>query len=378
MATPRNARFVPRGPVAATLALLSLCVLGCRPSVPLEDEGIAVRRGGDFLAARADVAVRDTVAGDVMMAGGDLRFSGAAGGDILAAGGSHRLAGSAAGSVRAAGGEVRLATRVGRNVTVAGGRVVIERRGHVAGNAYLVGNAVRLDGTVDDLARIAGRDVELNGTVRGDVLVEAGALRVGPNAVIEGDLRYRLTRGQEAEIHADARVDGAVLPLGPRPRLWIRGGLRLLRVLGFLVAGAVAVALLPGLTLAAEARVRERPAASLASGLGLLVVLPLILVAIAITIIGIPLALAAGAIFAGTAYLAPAVVGVWVGRLLVPGGAHPTRGRVVVAFLAGGLILAALSLAPYLGIAVRVLAAALGLGALTVALWEGTLEPLRG
>jgi cytoskeletal protein CcmA (bactofilin family) len=377
MATPRSARFFPRGPIVTALALLSLCVLGCRPPMPLDDDGIAVRRGGDLLAARADVAVRDTVAGDVMMAGGDIRFSGAAGGDILAAGGNHRLAGSAAGSVRAAGGEVRMATRVGRNVTLAGGRVVIERRGHVAGNAYLVGNAVRLDGTVDDLARIAARDVQLNGTVRGDVLVEAGALRVGPNAVIEGDLRYRLSRGQQAEIHPDARVQGAVLPLGARPQLWIRGGLRLLRVLGFLLAGAVAVALLPGLTLAAEARIRERPAASLASGLGLLVVLPLILVAIAITIIGLPLALAAGAIFAGTVYLAPAVVGVWLGRLLVPGGAHPRRGRVVVAFLAGGLILAALSLAPYLGIAVRILAAALGLGALAVALWEGTLEPLR-
>lgn len=378
MATPHSARFFPRGPLVTALALLSLCTLGCRPPVPMDDEGIAVRRGGDLLAVRADVSVRDTVAGDVMMAGADIRFSGAAGGDILAAGGSHRLAGSAAGSVRAAGGEVRLATRVGRNVTVAGGHVVVERRGHVAGNAYLVGGAVRLDGTVDDLARIAARDVELNGTVRGDVLVEAGTLRVGPGAVIEGDLRYRLTRGQQAEVHPDARVEGAVLPLGPRPRLWIRGGLRLLRVIGFLVAGAVAVALLPGLTLAAEARVRERPVASLAAGLVLLVVLPLLLVAIAITIIGIPLALAAGAIFAGTAYLAPAVVGVWVGRLLVPGGARPTRGAVVVAFLAGGLIIAGLSLAPYLGIAIRILAAALGLGAIAVAFWEGTMEPLRG
>lgn len=333
-----------------------------------------MRRGGDLLSARADVMVADTVAGDVMLAGGDIRFSGAAGGDILAAGANHRIAGTAGGSVRAAGADVRVATRVGRNATLAGANVVLHGRGHVAGNAYLVGAAVRLNGSVDRLARVAGRDVVINGTIGGDVLVEAGKLTIGPDARILGDLRYRLTRGQEVVIDPGARIEGSTLPLRPRPHLWVRGAFDLLRMVGFLIAGAVAVALLPGLTLAAESRIRSRPMASLGVGLALLVLLPLVLAAIAITIVGIPLALAAAAILGATAYLAPVVAAVWLGRFLFPGGADPTRGAVVLAFLAGGVPLLLLGLVPFVGIAVRIVLAAVGLGAIVVALWEGALQ----
>lgn len=359
------------------LAVLLLAVVSCRPSIPFDDDGVHVRRGGDMLAARGSVVIEDTVAGDVMAAGADIRFFGVAGGDLLVAGANQRLAGTAAGSIRAAGADIRVATEVGRNVTLAGANVVLEHGGRVAGNAYLTGATVRMDGAVDRLLRVVAREAELNGTVAGDVLVEARDLRVGPNAVIEGGLRYRVERGREAVIDPGARIDGGIVTLEPRPRLWIRGALRWLALIGFLVAGAVVVALLPRVALVAESRIRARPAASVGVGILMLLVMPLVVAVMAITIVGIPLALVTAAVFGVTVYLAPVVVGVWLGRLVVPGGSYPERGVLVLAFLLGGLAVGLLGLLPYAGIGIRILAAALGLGALIVALWEGAVRVER-
>jgi hypothetical protein len=218
------------------------------------------------------------------------------------------------------------------------------------------------------------REVVLNGTVGGDVLVEGGELRVGPGAVIDGSLRYRLRRGDEPVIEPGARIQGEVIALESRRRIPMRAILRGLGLVGFLVAGVVVVALVPRATLASESRLRARPAASIGVGVLMLLVLPLVIAAIAITIVGIPLALVTAALFAVVVYLAPIVVGVWLGRLVVPGGSYPDRGVLVLAFLVGGLALSLLGWVPYVGIAVRILAAALGLGAFAVALWEGAVR----
>jgi cytoskeletal protein CcmA (bactofilin family) len=360
------------GPLLCISALASLLV-GCRPPGTIE-EGLSVRRGGDLVAADLEVVVRDSIPGDVMVAGGTTRFTGTAGGDLLAAGGSHRLAGSTAGSVRAAGADVRLDTEVGRNITLAGGTVVVGRGARVGGNAYLTGGRVRLEGSVDRLVRIAGADVVVDGPVAGDVLVEAGRLRLGPAAAVEGDLRYRLSRGEELVLDLGSRVEGEVVALGRRPGGWVPWAFRVLRVLAFLLAGVVMVALLPGLTLASEQRVRARPLASFGLGIGVLLLVPILLFLLAIIIIGLSLALVGAALYAVTVYLAPVVVALWLGRLLLRGSSYPERGELVLAFLAGGILVGVLGVLPYVGIPVTLLATVLGLGAFGVALWEGALR----
>jgi hypothetical protein len=346
------------------LALLTAC-----GAPDVLDDGLRVARGGDLVVADVEVSVRDSVAGDVMVAGGAVLFTGVVGGDVLTVGGDQRLAGSAEGSVRAAGAQVRLDTEVGRNLTIAAGRVLVGRGARVTGNAYLVGGAIRLDGAVGQLVRIAGSDVVINGHVAGDVLVEARRLTLGPAAVIDGDLRYRLSRGEDMVVEAGARVEGQVLPLGRRPGAWIRWALRGLRILGFLIAGVIVVGLLPGLSLAAERRIRVRPFASFGGGLLVLLLVPVLLALLAITIIGVPLA-----VYLALVYLAPIVVALWLGRLLLSASAYPERGELVVAFLVGGVILGLLGLIPYAGLVLRGLTTILGAGAFAVALWEGAVE----
>jgi len=301
-----------------------------------------------MLAAHRDVVVRDSIEGDLMAAGGNVRFTGTVGGDVLAAGGTQVLGGTVAGSVRAAGGYVLVGTVADRNITAVGGTVAVDRRARIGGNAYLAG---------------------------GTVLVEAGRLELGPDAAIEGDLRYRLGRGQEATVHPNARVDGAVLTLPARRLGWVPWALRIYWVAAFLVAGAVIVAMFPVLMLAGDVRVRARPLASVGMGILLLLLVPAVLAAIAITVLGIPLALIGAALYAVSVYLAPVVVALWLGRILLSrSSTYPDRGELVGAFLLGGVIIGLLGLVPYAGAVILLLATIVGLGAMAVALWEGAVR----
>jgi cytoskeletal protein CcmA (bactofilin family) len=352
---------------------LAWSAIACGPPEVLE-ETVAVGRGGDLVAVGRALELTDSVEGDVMAAGARVRFRGRAGGDLLVAGGQQVLGGVVEGSARAAGGWVGLGARVARNVTLAGNQVVVGPPAVVGGNAYLVGGSVRFDGTAEQLVRIMGGTVLLNGTIRGDVLVEARRLRLGPDAVIEGDLRYRLRRGQDAVLHPGAQVAGAVLPLPARRAGWIPWALRAFWLAGFLVAGAVVLALMPLLTGAVEARVRRRPVASLAAGILMLILIPILLLLVAVTVVGLPLALIGVALLAITMYLAPVVVALWLGRAVLRRPPELRRGARVTAFLLGALLLGLIGFVPIIGPAVVALATVFGFGALVVALWEGALR----
>jgi len=372
----RASRPAHRAALLAHRAALMLTALGataCGSSV-IDTGGFMVRRGGDLVASGADVSVVDSVPGDVMAAGGDIRFTGFAGGDLLSAGGNHVLRGVVLGSLRAAGGNVEVHGDVGRNITLAGGNLVLRPSGRVRGNAYLAGGAIRVDGAVDHLVRATGRDVVLDGVIGGDVNVEAGRLRVGPQAVIRGDLRYRLGTGADAEIEPGARIEGEIIELESRRTQWLFVALRGLWIAAFLFTGVLLVALMPRASRAATATLRRRPFGSLGMGLLWFIVLPLILLLLAATVLGIPLALLGLAVYLGLLYLAPVVVALWIGRLLHR-DPRPGRFGLVFAFLMGGVIFALLTLAPYyVGLGVRLLATIFGLGAIAIMAWEGPVR----
>lgn len=377
MIVSRRRLFRRTAPVAASLSLL---VAAVQPAgAQTVNQAVHVRRGGDVIAVGQAVVVNDSVPGDVMAAAGDIRFGGDAGGDLLGAAGNLNLAGRVSGSLRVAGGNIDIASDVGRNVTAAGGQVVLLPAGHIRGNGYLAGGTIRLEGTVDHLVRAGGRDVVLNGTVGGDVHVECERLRVGPDAVIDGDLRYRLAKGGTADIDPGARITGQVIVLPPSAGGWFGGVFRFLLMLGFLVAGLAAVVALPGPTARGEARLRAHPAAAFGLGLAWLVLVPIAIAVVCITLIGIPLGLVAAALYVVSVYLARAVIAVWIGRLILRDRADRDRTGLALAFLVGGIALLVLGLIPWLGKLITILACVFGLGAMALALGRSSdAAPLAG
>ncbi len=323
------------------------------------------QHGEDVLATGETPRVTDSVAGDVILAGQDLSFSGATGGDYLGAGGKQIISGRIHGSVRAAGGDIRISSTVDRNATIAGGRVTIDSLGVIGRSAYLVGGTVEVDGAINDALQVGGGTVILNGRIGQNVEVHAGTLRIGPNAEIGGNLRYRVP--QEA-VHIDpsARILGTVTAL-PVPQG--RGGwfiFKILWTIGFLIAGAVVASLIPRFVMAAATLVRTRPVRSGLMGMVWIIVVPIVVAILAVTVIGLPLALLTAAIYAALLYLGRGVIAVWLGQRIL--GARMSMGterrNAVMSFLVGGLILVILGFIPFIGSFLIAIATVLGVGAI--------------
>ncbi|MQA92519.1 MAG: hypothetical protein GEU90_20240 [Gemmatimonas sp.] len=354
------------------LALISIAVDGCRPRDGARPEETSVRRGGDLLVGRDNVALRDTVPGDVIVAGGSIGFTGSAGGDFLGAGGEQRISGRIAGSVRAAGGDVQLQAAVGRNVALAGGHVDLEQSAVIAGNAYLAGGEIEVDGAVNGFLEASGGEISLDGTIGRDARVRARRLRIGPGARIGGNLEHNVATGN-LTIDPAAQIAGEVIARRPPTRtfLWV---LRVAWYLGFLATGAIAVALFPRLADAARQSITRRPWAAVGFGVLWIIAMPVAAALVAITIVGIPLALILFALYVISLYLGRAVVALWLGRFLLGSRARPERTGLVLSFLGGGLVLLLLSIVPLVGGMITLIATLVGLGAGALVLARRSVE----
>jgi cytoskeletal protein CcmA (bactofilin family) len=319
------------------------------------------RLGDDVISSGSTyLTERDSVSGDAIIVGRDVETWTGIGGDYLGAAGNQKIGGRIHGSVRAAGGEIHVWGTIDRNATIAGGSVTLDSTADVTRNAYLVGGNVSVNGAVRGNLLASAGNVVLNGTIGRDVEVRGDALRIGPHAVITGNLRYRVPAGK-VHIDSAARISGTVTAL-PISKGWSLK--RWLWTLGFLVVGAIVVALLPRFTAAAAEIIPERPFRSALVGLGWFILVPIAIIIAVITVIGIPLAIVSALLYGIVAYLSTIPFAVWVGRLLL--GARNRAGRqgVLLSFLVGGILLLAVQMIPILGPIVALIAGCVGLGAI--------------
>jgi hypothetical protein len=344
----------------AVVLLLTAC------GMPSGDYSIDTRNG-DVFASGPEPTVSDSVVGDAVLAGGEITFSGSTGADYLGAGGTQNIGGRIHGSIRAAGGEVKIAATVDRNVAAAGGRIEIDRAANIAKNAYLAGGEVEINGRVGQGLRVAGGSVTINGNIGSDVEITAGELHIAANAVIAGPLRYRVP-AEHVVIDRNAKIAGPVTALPGKNFSGFTRVIRILWIIGFLVAGLVVVAMLPGLAGRTADRLRQQPGAAAVTGAFLMIVLPVIAMFIAVTVIGIPLALLTLFGYFVLAYVGIIMLAVWLGQLLIGEQGNSTRRGVVLSFLAGGLGIGLLLTIPFIGGFAWILAAVVGAGALFLAL----------
>ncbi len=314
----------------------------------------------------------DSVSGDAILAAREIYFVGAIGGDYLGVGGNQTIGGRIHGSARAAGGNIGVKGFIDRNATIAAGNVTVDSTGDIGRNAYLVGGNVKVEGTVRGGLLASGGNVVLNGTIGRDVEVSGGSLRVGPHAVITGNLRYRVP-AEKVHIDSAARISGTVIAL-PVSKGW--GLWRWLWMIGVLLAGAVVVALLPRFTAEAAEIISHRPIRSPLTGIGWFILGGWAIVILGVTIIGLPLALLAAVVYLFVLFLADVPFAVWLGHRLLGTRARPGRWGAVLTFLVGGLLLAVVTIIPVVGPVVRIVSGCFGIGAIVLRLWALRRSPV--
>jgi hypothetical protein len=249
-------------------------------------------------------------------------------------------------------------------VVVVSGDVSVPR-GEVVGGVFVASGDVRIAGRVSGDVVVFDGDVLLTGRVGGDVFTAAGSARLGPSAVVTGDVQYgdeRPTVSLDAHVLGDVEKQdwpelGELFSWIGSIVIWLAVGLSLL-ILGI---GLLLIA--PRAADALDARSHERLGPTIAIGIAIAIVLPVLAFTAAITLLGLPLAIGIFLALGPLAAIAYVVAAYVLGRRWV----GPPRHRML-AFLAGLAALRALALVPVLGTVVGIAAVILGFGLIGAAI----------
>ncbi|MEO7387419.1 MAG: hypothetical protein ABIX37_10825 [Gammaproteobacteria bacterium] len=244
----------------------------------------------DLYAAGGEVRIAGSVAGSAVLAAGSAELSGDVEGDVILAGGRINLEGGVGDDLRAAGGNVQVTGFVTDQVTIAGGSIVIGPGSAIGGRAWLAGGDVEMAGQVGGDLHVAAGTAVISGRVAGDVDIAAKEIRIGPGAVIGGDLVWRGEKpplvAEDARILGEVRAGGADTPdsasddsASPVVGRWATG----------LSVAAAALLLLwfaPGLAARAAAVFRNAPGRTLVLGGASVVLTPIVAFVLFVTVLG--------------------------------------------------------------------------------------------
>lgn len=377
----------------ATLVLLVL-------ASPLKAETLNEVVGGDTLMFGSNPMTPVAAPRDVVAAGPTVTISGTVAQDTHAMGFDVEIDAATGEDVSAMGFSVNLRGPVGGDLTASGFTIRLSRDAEVAGNARLAGGTVTIDGPVRGSLVALGAEVILNAEVTGDALISAETIIFGPEARIGGTLTYSAPTKidiPESVIAADRTTfttldhRGMMRDAGEMWRDWeypvlptfmsLLGGF--IVTLGFFfVLGAILLSLMPRKVGRLEHIIAERPGMALLSGgIGLSILFGLVPISV-LTIVGIP--------FVPIVLLA--TVAVWTlgyilgayalaMRALRGTGApeNPTIWIRLLALLVGVTLIALLNFIPFLGWMANFALVLIGVGAMTIALFNqmiGTTDPV--
>lgn len=372
-------RFLSKKKVAAVLVGLGVCLVAI-PSIAAEtsnSEFVIIQEDDtfpdDLYAGAIRVVVEGTIEGDLIaFAAEDVVINGNVTGSVFAASPSVNVTGEIGGSLRVTGNNLDVSGVVGKDVVAAVVSAELTPASDITGDVLIWAWNVAALGTIGEDLSGTQRNLDLAGTVAGDVNVSVHQLAVVNDLTVTGDLDYR--SGNAALGLEMADVGGAIVakaPLPPNLRVRALGLLgRFMIVLFLSIAALTAAYGWPQRTSRAIGEVGKRPvrnwlvgaalvfAPVLAVGLTGLVVglappaaaLPLlaVLVPVILALFGLSFAIA---LVAGTP-----VVG-WLGGVLFK------RLDIYGAILAGSVLVGIIWHLPWVGWLVPLLVLPIGMGA---------------
>lgn len=359
---------------AMLVAFLALSTDAQTPEPKKPDVGRDL--GNDQYAAGCPVRIDKLVGGDAFLAGCSIDVDAAISGDVLVAGGNVHIGAPIGQTLYAAAGQLRINASIGRNARVAGGQIEFAPKSQVGGNITVGGGNVRVRGAVKGYVSATGGNVLIDGPIEGDVVATGGAIELGPNARINGRLRYT-SRDEILRDPAAQVLAGVDRMPERRTRMMGRHG-GWAWSLGLMLIAAVAVAAMPALTRRVTDTWRQRFGMSLLFGFIVLVCVPAAALILLITIVGAPLALAVVALYLAlliAGYVSTGIgVGDWALARLKSDRAASRGWRIGAAAL-GMLVISACGRLPYVGTLLVFLALLIGLGALVLQVRRETSAP---
>jgi cytoskeletal protein CcmA (bactofilin family) len=211
----------------------------------------------------------------------------------MAAGGNLSFASQIGGDLRAAGGTIAIIGSIDGELMVAGGQVDIIPSSTVEGDFLIAGGMINIGGTMNGNGRIMGEEVRISGTVDKDVYVKANRLVIEETAVINGNIEYKGV--EEATVKEGAEMNGKIAftkieTKKDKPVNWqwksVLGAIGFVKFLIMLAAALVLFFLAKSTVVSAAGKTLDGFWKELLRGLVLLIVVPVMAIILFATIIG--------------------------------------------------------------------------------------------
>lgn len=229
----------------------------------------------DLYIAANNIDIQGTVNGNLFAAGNTITVSGVITRDMNVSGTSIDITGEVQGSARLAGTQVSVSGKVDGDLVAATGTLTLTGEGSIGRDVIAAGSTAAFAGPIARNVWFSGRDVVFSAPVGGNVTAYESTLRLDSGASIHGDLSY--TSSQDAVIGSGAGVTGAThrsYPSnGPDLGSFLFGWLQTL--VGFVLLGVLLIFAAPRFNGAALAACKLAPWSRLGIGLAVLFLVPI-------------------------------------------------------------------------------------------------------
>ncbi len=301
--------------------------------------------------------------------GGQLLLNGTYEGNIWgAAGGGAILNGQCERNLRLAGKSIQIDGEVGGNLMAIAETIILTTNAIIAGNAGLVGNSIILEGNIKGNVSISSaRVTTLGGSIGGDAKVVSPDILFSRETRILGNLTYMANKEL---VPSEGVVAGKVERTYPPSPYSIE---RLTRIamwfFAAFLAGVPFIAFFPMTTAMASQLVRKSPWKCLLVGFIASGALPVLGIMCASAIIGIPLGALILTTWGVMLYLSRIVMGLVLGSLILR-AVGTSIGQVLLAMAVGLAIIYAATMIPAIGLPLQMTVVWMGMGALILALLQ--------
>ena len=276
--------------VNATLFVLLFFGFSIISHAQITGDSILINRSvdTDLYVAGRNIDVLTTVAGDLVGAGRRISVGGQISQDVIVAGETILIEATIQDDLRAAGRSINLSGVIDGHMVAAGQTVTISQDAVVGDWAWLAGETVDMTGTINGELRSAARSITIDGVIQGDVDLMGDSLRLGPRAVINGNVVWRSPN--EIDISNGAIIRGNINE-GDMPDDWrdhedSNIGQTIFTIVSIAIGSIVIYLLLPGFSRKNAELLGAKPWSCVGSGLAVLVLVPVIILLLFITIIG--------------------------------------------------------------------------------------------
>lgn len=336
--------------------------------------GFTVERSGariqnDLYVAALQADITADVDGDVSLAAATVTLDSRVGGSVHVLAGTATIRGEIGGTLYVVGGIAKLDGNVRGNVVVTGGRLELQDNASIGGDLTVFSAQAQIDGDVGGKLYGSTLLYGQNGAVSGNVDLQSDRIELGETATIGDDFNYQSQT--DANIHVNAQVGGGIDRTNSSPWNGVGDGAlapfgQMLRLVWSLVTGAVLIALAPRIFYRVADHAANVAGAGIWGTLGL-VLIPVFTLLALMSVLLLPVGLLALVLVPVALYLSQVVVGITIGRSMLPRKWRDgSRGFLLFALVLGTIVIGALRMAPvpFLDVIVVVLVTVWGFGAM--------------